>query len=81
MALLDNTSSDWHLDKKVPLALIFALLIQTATAFWWAAKLESKVDSNTIAVREVSKIKSVVTRIDERVKILLQQRITTYSKQ
>lgn len=33
----------WHLDKRVPLALILTILGQTAVAFWWAATLESRV--------------------------------------
>lgn len=28
---------NWHLDKKVPLTLIVALMIQAASFVWWAA--------------------------------------------
>lgn len=35
----------WHLDKKVPIALIFAIFVQTAGAFWWASNITSRVDS------------------------------------
>jgi hypothetical protein len=38
----------WHLDKRVPVAIIFALLIQTAGAVWWA----SAMTSNIAALRE-----------------------------
>lgn len=33
----------WHLDKRVPVAIIFALLIQTAGAVWWASAMSSSV--------------------------------------
>ena len=33
----------WTLDKKVPLAIILALLVQGAGLAWWAATLESRV--------------------------------------
>lgn len=33
----------WHLDKKVPVALITALIIQTAAAIWWASGVEARV--------------------------------------
>lgn len=33
----------WHLDKKVPLALLFAILVQTAMGFWWASGLTERV--------------------------------------
>ena len=33
----------WHLDKKVPLAMIFAIAMQTALGVWWAAGLAASV--------------------------------------
>jgi len=35
--------SQWHLDKRVPVAIIFALLMQTIGAFWWAATITERV--------------------------------------
>ena len=35
----------WHLDKRVPLALIIALVIQTIGAFWWAATIQERVNN------------------------------------
>ena len=37
----------WHLDKRVPIALIFTVLMQTLVAVWWAAALSSSVESIT----------------------------------
>lgn len=34
---------EWHLDKKVPIALIFAILVQTGTAFWFASAIDTRV--------------------------------------
>lgn len=34
---------DWHLDKKVTLALIFALMCNACGSVWWAAKLDATV--------------------------------------
>jgi hypothetical protein len=40
--------SDWHLDRKVPLALILAFSltigVQTRTIVWWASGLTSRVE-------------------------------------
>jgi len=33
----------WTLDKKVPIAIIFALVVQGAGLAWWAATLEGRV--------------------------------------
>ena len=35
----------WHLDKKVPLAMIIAIAIQTAGAVWFMAKMDSRIQS------------------------------------
>lgn len=34
----------WHLDKRVPIALIFAILAQTIAGVWWAATLQGTVN-------------------------------------
>ena len=33
----------WHLDKRVPVALIVTIAMQTMLAVWWAAGLSSDV--------------------------------------
>jgi hypothetical protein len=35
----------WHLDKRVPLALIMTIVIQTAGLVWWASSLSERVNS------------------------------------
>ena len=35
--------ASWHLDKKVPVALIVTLLVQAAFGIWWASKLSFQV--------------------------------------
>lgn len=41
----------WHVGKEIPVAVVFALCIQTAGAVWWAAVLTTKIDelSNQVA--------------------------------
>lgn len=34
----------WHLDRKVPLALIFTLILQAVTFGWWASAQESRLN-------------------------------------
>jgi hypothetical protein len=38
-----DIESHWHLDKKVPISLIAALLVQFAGGLWFMSKLESRV--------------------------------------
>ena len=35
----------WHLDKKVPIALIVAIFAQTGGMIWWASSLNQRVSS------------------------------------
>ena len=51
----------WHLDKRVPIAILFALSTQTIGAVWWAATQNARVDDleewrleYTAAFREVT---------------------------
>ena len=36
---------EWHLDKKVPIALILAICVQTAGIIWFAAGLFYRVEA------------------------------------
>jgi hypothetical protein len=35
----------WHLDKKVPIALILAILMQTGGMVWWAASASERINA------------------------------------
>lgn len=62
----------WHLDKRVPLALIGAILIQTGGAFWFASSLNERVasleswrgDSKTMAA-DIASIKANVENLKD----------------
>jgi hypothetical protein len=36
----------WHLDKRVPIALIVTIALQTAMGVWWAASTTRAVEMN-----------------------------------
>ena len=36
---------EWHLDKRVPIALIVTIAIQTGAAFWFVARLDHRVEA------------------------------------
>lgn len=64
----EKNDSQWHLDKRIPLALIFAILVQTATGFWWASGIDSQVSRNTAQIDRMHTIEQTLARIDERLK-------------
>lgn len=37
--------SKWHVDRTIPLALIIALLTQTAGAVWWARGIDARIEA------------------------------------
>lgn len=38
-----SEDSRWHLDKRLPVAMICAILVQTATVIWWASGINERV--------------------------------------
>ena len=67
----------WHLDKKVPLSIIIALMLQTAALVMWGAKLdmrvgavESKAADQQVVIEAMrgsqTSLKVSLTRIEER---------------
>lgn len=43
----------WHLDKRVPLSMIFALLVYAVTAIWFASGISTRMDFNERKLDEV----------------------------
>jgi len=40
---MTTPDTQWHLDRKVPITIIVALLLQTAGVVWWAASEEARL--------------------------------------
>lgn len=49
-------SEHWHLDKRVPLALIFTLMVQTGAGVWWAATMSGQVSQNSLAIARLDSV-------------------------
>ncbi len=70
----------WHFDKRIPLAMIGAIVMQTGAVFWWASSINERVsvleswhrDSKGIAAdiavvrSQVSDLKTALNRIESR---------------
>lgn len=39
-----DPTTQWHLDRRVPIALIMAIGVQTVGIVWWAATISSRVE-------------------------------------
>jgi hypothetical protein len=51
MPTLDRDS--WHLDKRVPVALIIALLAQGCAGIWWVSSLNAQVQDHEKRLEKV----------------------------
>ena len=40
-----DDDAKWHLDRRVPLAMILAIIMQTCTFIWWASSLTERVNT------------------------------------
>lgn len=39
----DPATASWHADRRIPIAMILAIVIQTASIIWWAAGINGRV--------------------------------------
>jgi len=76
----EHQKEPWHLDKRVPLALIGAILLQTFTIGFWVSSINERVtalesfrsDSKDVAAdiavikSQIIDIKDTLDRIDAR---------------
>jgi len=63
--MAEKTTQGWHLDKRVPLALIFAIVVQTGTALWYVKGLDARIEANSTAIgTETDSRRSLSSRIE-----------------
>lgn len=44
--------AEWHLDKKVTLSIILALLLNAGSSIWWAARLDNTVANQDLKIKQ-----------------------------
>lgn len=60
MSTTETTENKWHLDRRVPVVLIFTMLVQFVGFGFWLGSLNSQVDNLAL---QVAKQESNHTRI------------------
>lgn len=60
----------WHLDKGIPISIVFMLVAQAAAAIWWVGGLSKQTEENTKRIEHIQ-----AQRVAERVTTLEYQRI------
>lgn len=67
----------WHLDKRVPIALIVTIIVQTGGMIWWASGLTHRVDQHGREIAaltadgrtygvDAARTREVLARLEER---------------
>lgn len=69
----DHELSDrqWHLDKKVPVAIIIAITLQSVGAVWWASAIDQRVKSLEVTASATAATSPIqaerLTRVESKV--------------
>ena len=65
--------NEWHLDKRVPLALILTIVVQTAMLGVWVGSLQARVAANERAIEasadtaeRLARIEAILERVERR---------------
>jgi hypothetical protein len=58
----DPAATSWHFDKRIPLALIGTIILQTGAAIWWASMVNSYIDDDRRGSVTISERISAVER-------------------
>ena len=69
---MSDEDKQWHLDKKVPIALIMTLAVQTVTIVWWAATASARLDQLERATAIFAPHIERVIRVEEKVGVVQQ---------
>lgn len=63
-----DADTSWHLDKRIPIALIVLILLQSGTAVWFASAISSRVDqlerAQVASAPQTERLIRVETKVD-----------------
>lgn len=63
----DPAASSWHVDKRVPIALMITIGIQTAGIVWWASDISARVGYVERQISTTAPQADRLTRVEVRV--------------
>lgn len=62
-----RSARGWRIDRQIPVALIISMVIQTFAVIWWAAKIESRVETLELHDITYNIVLDRVSRVEEKV--------------
>jgi len=58
----NEKNEHWHLDKRVPVSIIAAMLFYAGTALWWAATIDGKFSTQDLKLQTQTTMVEANTR-------------------
>lgn len=58
---------DWHLDKRIPIAIIAAILMQSSAAIWWASAVSARMEVLEAGYKFLQPQGDRLTRVEEKI--------------
>jgi hypothetical protein len=65
--MIPREPDHWQVDRKIPLALIGAVLLQTAGMSWWASGMSMRVEQLERQAAGISSQSERIVRLEEKV--------------
>ena len=69
----DEPANHWHLDKRVPIALIFVILLQTVTLGVWVGSVQERVGRNERDIEAASTTGERLARVETLLETILRR--------
>jgi hypothetical protein len=63
---MTNETTTWQLERKIPLGIIIAIMVQSVAAIWWAAKIDARVVMQEEWFQKSQDLAEKVSRLEER---------------
>ncbi|MEP3278324.1 MAG: hypothetical protein ABJN26_00070 [Stappiaceae bacterium] len=65
-----NAVGKWHVDRRVPLALIATMVIQTGAIVWWAGNINNRVEQLEADAPDSMRIVERVARLETHIETM-----------
>lgn len=66
----DPAAGPWHIDRRIPIAILIGLATQTAGAIWWASGVNASIadtkETEAAIIKRVEAVESAGTEADRR---------------
>lgn len=60
----------WTVDKKIPVAIILTILVQTAGGIWWAATVNARVNTLEASIIQAAPQADRLTRVEVQLEVV-----------